>query len=205
MPQISQIKTILKEVCHEFHQFSLIKFGVIREIRGERSLFNLRNLWQKKQKQMKKLVLIIFFLGITSTGFCQLQSRSFEAIDSLQQTQKRKIIVFIHTDWCQFCQRMKNTTFRNPEIRESLNSHFYFVNFNAEEKRDIKFNNRIFKYQPTGNNVGVHELALQLGTINGQIVYPVLCVLNERNEIILQYNNYLNPADFKLVLEKLKE
>lgn len=154
---------------------------------------------------MKKLALIIFFLGITSTGFCQLQSSTFEVMDSLQQLQKRKIVVFIHTDWCQFCQRMKNTTFKNQEIIDKLNSDFYFIDFNAEEKRDIKFNNQNFKYQPTGNNVGVHELALQLGTINSQIVYPVLCVLNEKNEIILQYNSYLSPKDFKLLLEKLKE
>lgn len=154
---------------------------------------------------MKKLALIIFFFAITSTGFCQLQSRSFEAIDSLQQIQKRKIIVFIHTDWCQFCQRMKNTTFKNQEIIEKLNSDFYFIDLNAEEKREITFNDKTFKYVPSGNNIGVHELALQLGTMNNQIVYPVLCVLNEKNEIMLQYNSYLNPADFKLLLEKLKE
>lgn len=158
-----------------------------------------------KKKKMKKLFILIFFLGIISTGFSQLQNRSFEAIDSLQQIQKRKIIVFIHTDWCQFCQRMKSTTFKNWEIIDKLNSNFYFIDFNAEEKRDIIFNNQVFKYQPTGNNVGIHELALQLGTINNQIVYPVLCVLNEKNEIILQYNNYLNPKDFKLLLQKLKE
>nr|WP_294927090.1 thioredoxin fold domain-containing protein [uncultured Flavobacterium sp.] len=154
---------------------------------------------------MKKLFLIIFFFGITSSGFCQLKNRTFEEIEGLQQIQKRKIIVFIHTDWCQYCQRMKSTTFKNNETIESLNSNFYFIDFNAEEKRNIIFNNQTFKYQPTGNKVGVHELALQLGTINNQIVYPVLCVLNEKNEIILQYNNYLSPKDFKLLLEKLQE
>lgn len=154
---------------------------------------------------MKKLFLFILFFGITSTGFCQLKLNSFEKIDSSQQIQKRKIIVFIHTDWCQFCQRMKSTTFKNQEIIETLNSKFYFIDFNAEEKRDITFQNQTFKFRPTGNNVGVHELALQLGTINNQITYPVLCVLNEKNEIILQYNNYLKPQDFKLLLEKLKE
>lgn len=100
---------------------------------------------------------------------------------------------------------MKSTTFKNQEIIQSLNSDFYFIDFNAEEKQDISFNNQMFKYQPTGNNVGVHELALELGTMNNQIVYPVLCVLNEKNEIMLQYNNYLSPKDFKLLLEKLKE
>jgi thioredoxin-related protein len=154
---------------------------------------------------MKKLFLLIFFFGISATGFCQLKSNSFEEIDSLQQIQKRKIIVFIHTDWCQFCQRMKATTFKNQEIIEKLNSDFYFIDFNAEEKRDIKFNNQVFKFLPSGNDVGVHDLALQLGTNNKQIVYPVLCVLNEKNEIIFQYSNYLSPKDFKIILEKLKE
>ena len=158
-----------------------------------------------KKNKMKKIFILIFFLGITSTGFCQLKSRKFEAIDGLQQIQKRKIIVFIHTDWCQFCQRMKSTTFKNQEIIQKLNSDFYFIDLNAEEKRDILFNNQVFKYQPSGNNVGINELAIQLGTINNQIVYPVLCVLNDKNEIILQYSNYLNATDFKLLLEKLKE
>lgn len=99
---------------------------------------------------------------------------------------------------------MKATTFKNQQIIEKLNSDFYFVDFNAEEKRDITFNNHSFKYLPSGNNVGVHELALQLGTQNNQITYPVLCVLNEKNEIIFQYSNYLSPKDFKLLLEKLK-
>ncbi|KRB54897.1 thioredoxin family protein [Flavobacterium sp. Root186] len=154
---------------------------------------------------MKKLFLLIVFFGITSTGFCQLKSRTFEEVDSLQQIEKRKIIVFIHTNWCQFCQRMKTTTFKNQETIEKLNTNFYFIDFNTEEKRDITFNNQIFKYKPLGNNVGVHELALQLGTISNQIIYPVLCVLNEKNEIILQYSNYLSPKDFNLLLEKLKE
>ncbi|WP_264525742.1 thioredoxin family protein [Flavobacterium sp. N502536] len=154
---------------------------------------------------MKKLFLLIFFFGITSTGFCQLKGSTFEEVDRLQQIQKRKIIVFIHTDWCQYCQRMKSTTFKNQEIIDKLNSDFYFIDFNAEEKRDISFNNQVFKYKPTGNKVGVHELALQLGTLKEQIVYPVLCVLNEKNEIVLQYSNYLNPTDFKVILEKLQE
>lgn len=154
---------------------------------------------------MKKLFLLIFFFGITSTGFCQLKTSTFEEVDSLQQIQKRKTIIFIHTDWCQFCQRMKATTFKNQEIIDKLNSDFNFIDFNAEEKREITFQNQTFKFKPTGNNVGVHELALQLGIINKQITYPVLCVLNEKNEIIFQYNFYLSQKDFKSLLEKLKQ
>ncbi|CAM3641414.1 thioredoxin family protein [Flavobacterium chungbukense] len=153
---------------------------------------------------MKKLFLIIFFFGFSAAGFCQLKSYSFEEIAALQQIQKRKIVVFIHTDWCQFCQRMNATTFKNQEIIEKLNSDFYFISFNAEEQRTITFNHHSFKYQPSGYNVGVHELALQLGTQNNQIVYPVLCVLNDKNEIIFQYSSYLSAKDLKLLLDNIE-
>lgn len=154
---------------------------------------------------MKKLFILILLFGITSMGFSQLKSIAFEEIENLQKIRQRKVIVFIHTDWCQFCQRMKSTSFKNQEIIQQLNANFYFIDFNAEEKRDVSFQNQTFRFKPTGNNVGVHELALHLGTINKQITYPVLCVLNEKNEIIFQYHNYLSQRDFKQLLQKLKE
>ncbi|MCV9932405.1 thioredoxin family protein [Flavobacterium sp. LS1R47] len=154
---------------------------------------------------MKKLILIIFFIGINSAGFAQLRSYSFEQIDSLQQIRKRKVVVFIHTDWCKYCQAMKNSTFKNKTIIAQLNSEFYFIDLNAEEKRTIRFNNRTFNYEPTRNNSGVNELAIQLGTVNNQLTYPIICVLNLENEIILQDTNYRNAKDLELILSKLKE
>ncbi|MCV9927922.1 thioredoxin family protein [Flavobacterium sp. LS1R49] len=153
---------------------------------------------------MKKLILIIFFL-IISNGFAQLHSYSFEQIDSLQQIQKRKVIVFIHTDWCKYCQAMKNSTFKNKTIITQLNAEFYFIDFNAEEKRTIRFNNQTFNYKPTGNTNGVNELAIALGTINNQITYPIVCVINPENEIIFQDTSYRNAKDFEVIFAKLKD
>lgn len=153
---------------------------------------------------MKKLTLFLFFCCVTPSGFAQLKIYSFEQIDSLQTIQKRKIIVFIHTDWCQFCQAMKNTTFKNETLIQELNTNFYFISFNAEEKRVIFFNKHTFDFKPTGNNSGIHELAIALGTVNKQITYPVICVLDAENNILFQYNNYLDPNDFGIILNKLK-
>lgn len=154
---------------------------------------------------MRNLVLIILYLSLTTTGFCQLKSIPFEAIDSLQQIQKRKVIVFIHTDWCKYCQAMKNSTFKNKAIIAQLNEEFYFVDFHAEEKRTIRFNNQTFNYKSTGNTTGVNELAIQLGTVNNQLTYPIVCVLNSENEIIFQDTHYRNAKDFEMILTKLKE
>lgn len=147
----------------------------------------------------------MLLFGVIPSGFAQLNLVSFEQIDSLQNIEKRKVIVFIHTDWCQFCHAMKNTTFKNESIIKELNSTFYFIDFNAEEKRTILFNKATFKFKSTGNTSGIHELAIPLGTINKQLNYPVLCILNSENEIVFQDNSYIKPKEFSLILEKLKE
>ncbi|MFV8365645.1 thioredoxin family protein [Flavobacterium sp. XS1P27] len=153
----------------------------------------------------KNLYLMLLLYCVIPTGFAQLHSVSFEEIESLQRIEKRKTIVFIQTDWCQFCHAMKNTTFKNQEIIKELNNTFYFVDFNAEEKRTVVFNKTTFQFKPTGNNSGTHELAIALGTINKQLNFPVLCVLNSENEIIFQHSGYLKPKELKLILAKLKE
>lgn len=151
---------------------------------------------------MKNLLYIICFLLAIQTGFAQLNLRKFEEIDSLQKIEKRKVIVFLHTDWCKFCAVFKSKTLKNEAIIQLLNEKFYFIDFNAEEKQTITFNNQKFQFKPSGVNSGTHELAIQLAKINDKINYPTLCFLNENNEIIFQHNGFLNTKDFKLLLEK---
>ncbi len=151
---------------------------------------------------MKNLICLVFLIWTIPQGFAQLNLVEFEQIVSLQKTEKRNVIVFIHSDWCKYCQVMKSKTFKNLEVINLLNSKFYFVDFNAEEKRKIVFNNQEFIFKPNGSNSGIHELAIELGTINNQISYPVLCVLNAENEIIFQYNNFLNAKDL-ITLRKI--
>lgn len=153
----------------------------------------------------KNLYLLLLLCCAIPAGFAQLHSVLLEQIDSLQRIEKRKTIVFIQTDWCQFCHAMKNTTFKNEEIIRELNNTYYLVDFNAEEKRTVVFNKTTFQFKPTGNNSGTHELAIALGTINKQLNFPVLCVLNNENEIIFQHSGYLKPKELKLILTKLKE
>jgi len=146
------------------------------------------------------LVLIIGSFLQPIKSLAQLKTFHFEQIDSLQIIEKRKVIVFIHTDWCKYCQAMKNTTFKNKDIIALLNSKFYFVDLNAEERKSIRFNGNIFEYKPTGNQTGINELATEIGVIDGFISYPTLCFLNDRNEILFQKNGFIESAKFIQVL-----
>lgn len=155
---------------------------------------------------MKKIRFLFLCLGTlfaSETITAQLKIYNFEQTEKLQQIEKRNIIVFIHTDWCKFCQMMKTKTFKNEKVIKQLNESFYYMELNAEEKRTIIFNKAVFKFTPSGNNVGLHQLVSALGTIDKQIAYPTLCVLNDNNEIIFQYSGFLNATDFNSIFKKL--
>ncbi len=99
---------------------------------------------------------------------------------------------------------MEETTFKNREIVKSLSTEFYFVTLNAEEKTDINFNGHVFKFKPTGNGTGTHELAEQLGIVNGTLTFPALSFLNEKNDIIYQQVDYISDSDLKKILKQLQ-
>lgn len=136
-------------------------------------------------------------------GKAQLQKYSFNEIDSLSKTNKKSIVIFIHTDWCRYCAMMKNSSFKNDSVIKILNDQFYFIELNAEERNNINFNDKTYHYKPNGNNTGTHELAEELATINGKIAYPTLCILDNKKKIIFQYNSFLSGEDFLKILSQL--
>lgn len=147
-------------------------------------------------------MLLTAVLCLPLSIFAQLQSYSFTEIDNLQKTDKKNIVVFIHTDWCKYCQAMKNTTFKDEKVIKLLNENFWFTDLNAEEKQDINFNGHTFKYKPTGNKTGIHELAEQLASINRNVSYPTLCILNTNYEITFQYGGFLSSTNLLKVLNE---
>lgn len=151
----------------------------------------------------KGILLFGISLMIWCNSFAQVHSYEFEQLDSLQQVESKNVIVFLHTDWCQYCKAMQNTTFKNENIIRSLNTKFYFIKFDGEEKRKVTFKGHVFQYRPTGNGVGSHELALELASKNGQVTYPTICILNHDNEIIFQNSGFLNAKELKGILDKL--
>ena len=158
---------------------------------------------------MKKLLYSKFILTLLVASLLplfahsQITAYSFEQLDSLQSVAPRNAVIFIHTDWCQYCQSMKNTTFVNQDLTKLINESFWFVDFNGEEKRDISFHGGTFRYKPTGQNTGVHELAEQLALKDGKLSYPSLCVLNADYEIVFLYDQFLSADDLILALDTI--
>lgn len=149
------------------------------------------------------LVLFLGMLSYPNNSYTQLKIHQFEEIEDLNKMEQRDLVVFVHTDWCRYCKAMKNTTFKNEEVVEKLNDQFYFVSLNAEEQRSITFAERSFRYKPTGANTGIHELAEAMGTIDGKLSFPTLVILNPKNEIIFQFDGFINDKNLVQLLSQL--
>ena len=127
---------------------------------------------------------------------------SFEEAVVKSQTQQKKIFIDVYTDWCGWCKRMDATTFSDPAVAEILQTHFYPVKFNAEQREPVTFNNYTFKFVPRGNK-GYHELAAAL--LNNQLSYPSVVFLNEKFEIIQVLPGYRKADEFLKIITYIGE
>lgn len=146
------------------------------------------------------LIILIFVLFRVSYLPAQNRIVKFEEIKTLQDKAPKPIVVLIMTSWCKYCHAMKNTMTRDKKVAPFLSGKFYTVFLDAEDKNDIIFAGRNFKYK-----AGLHELARELGTIRGQISYPSITVLNVKNEIIYQHDGFLNPRAMLYLLQKVSK
>lgn len=130
-----------------------------------------------------------------------LVSHQFSELDGLMAKEQRPVAVFLHATWCNHCKNMEQTTFQHKKVIQLLHEKYYFISFDGEQKTSVNFQQHVFHYQPTGRSTGTHELAIQLGEMDGQLVYPTFLILNPKYEIVFQYNAFLGSAALVKILE----
>jgi thioredoxin-related protein len=106
---------------------------------------------------------------------------TFEQAVEKMKTEKRKIFVDVYTDWCGWCKKMDKSTFTDPAIAKILNDGFYPVKFNAEQRENVVFGGKTFKFIESGRS-GYHELAAAL--LNGKLSYPNFVFLTDEYKFI---------------------
>lgn len=141
---------------------------------------------------MKYLFSIVALFLVVSSADAQkkVQWMSWEEAMTASEKNPKKIYIDIYTDWCGYCKKMDNTTFKDPSIVKYLNDNFHPVKFNAEQKESITFNDTEFNFIKGGRS-GVHELAYAL--LNGQLGYPAFVVLDEEFSRILISPGFKGP------------
>ena len=121
---------------------------------------------------------------------------SWEEAVALSQKEKKKILLNVYTDWCGWCKRMDKATFEEPNISRYINEHFYPVKFNAEQRTDLEYKGRTFRYVKNGQR-GYHELAAEL--IKGRLSFPTVVFLDEDMNVIQSIVGFKTPQQFERI------
>jgi len=165
--------------------------------------------FEDKIDKMKRVFLVCFLLSLFFFKVTEARAQNklvevtFQQVDSLLEIEQKPVVVFLYTDWCKYCHSMKATVFTDSTVIDYLNENFYFVWFDAESEEDVTFAGNTFHFKPNGNKNGVHELAAQLGTIDGKLSYPTLSALNGQYELVFQYGGVLFKEELMAVLRSL--
>lgn len=133
---------------------------------------------------MKKIVVILFILITVIVKSQSLIWTDFKNLNDSLRTERKPLLVFVYTDWCKFCKMQEETTFKDTAIIKKLNTHFYCLKLNAEEKNSIHFFNKT--YYPKAS--GYHQLAEYLCIEKGEITFPTTIFFNK--EFLLEKRHF---------------
>ncbi len=124
---------------------------------------------------------------------------SFEEAMKAVKTEKRKVLISVHTEWCGWCKHMDRTTFQDPNIIKFINERFYPVKLDAEQKEDISTPEKVYKYEKgDGKERGFHQLAVALTM--GRLTLPSTVFLDENFRVLQPIPGYKDPKTFEMMM-----
>ena len=133
--------------------------------------------------KVTRIIVLIFFLGIilpSKAGPGKGNAVKWITPGELQELAKvaeKPIIIDVFTSWCYYCRVMDNTTWRNDSVSSYLQSKYYAVKLNAENKEPYQWNGENFEYEP---KYKVNMLAVKL--LGGNMVYPSTVIIPVKGE-----------------------
>lgn len=127
---------------------------------------------------MKKLALyILLILPMFSYAQDSINWVSIQEVQNLVKKEPKKVLLYFHTDWCNYCQYMKANTLIHKEVIKYINENFYAVKFNAEYENAVIFNGFRYINKFPGQEKKYHQLALRYAVIDKTIGFPTFVFL----------------------------
>jgi len=136
----------------------------------------------------------------TASEHAKINWMSIEKADEMRRAQPRKILIDVYTEWCGWCKKMDKTTFEDPKVVEFINTHFYAVKLDAEQKEPITLGGKTYEFVGEGRR-GYNQIAYEL--LQTRMSYPTTVFLDEGMNMIQPVAGYLEAADMLPILEYL--
>ncbi len=105
----------------------------------------------------------------------------------LAESNDKKIIVDVYTDWCTYCKKLENEVYPDARIGQVVNEYFYVVRINAESEEEIVYN---------GRKISMSDFAHLLGVST----YPSTVFIDKKGTTIGQQSGFMEVEVFEKLL-----
>jgi thioredoxin-related protein len=130
----------------------------------------------------------------------QIKWLDWDEVQVQMNKKPKKVWVDAYTDWCGWCKRMDNTTFKNKEVIKYMNKNFYAVKFNVEKQDSIRFMGKMYYIAPENS---ANTLAIEL--MRGSMSYPTFIYMEENFQNHFPIPGYLKVEQIEGILKFLGE
>ena len=140
--------------------------------------------------------------GISQDNSSNLTSivwHDISELEALQNSNPKKVIVDVYTDWCKWCKVMDEKTFSDPNFIKHVSSEYHMVKLDAELAVDLRFKEKTYSFIKQGRR-GYHELARELS--QGQLSYPSFVLLDNDLNVLDVTRGFKDTPTFIRFLEK---
>jgi len=148
------------------------------------------------------LFLFVFVACGTQEG---VQWKAFEEVDKLHSANPKKGVVLIYDDSCEDCIHAKEYVLTEPSIAAYINEHFYAMQLEIFEERNIQFNGKNWTSEASLQGPKYSTLAMALCQETDQVPTPTYAFLDERLNLIIPIKKNLSREDLKLLLKFIAE
>ena len=137
-----------------------------------------------------------------SASQASIEWLDLETAADRNKEEKKFFFIDIYTDWCGWCKKMDQSTFKDSAVVEYMNQHFYAVKMNAESKAPIAYKEVLYESKMYSGKA-YNELAVNL--LSGKMSFPSFVVLSKKEEKLGTIVGYQKPTELLLALKGFVE
>lgn len=142
---------------------------------------------------MRKFLLISIYLILASTVFAQkIQWRSYEYAIASAKTSNKIVMVKFYTDWCKWCKRMDEITFKDKDVIKYISKNFKAVKINPEKNGCVNAKNGRYTFADFARSARIST-------------YPSIAFFYPSGRLITVRSGYQDESTFLAFLKYIKE